>query len=312
MNKNKDKNKNMVNKIIPAALASAAAAPGSPRSSSWLSRPRRALCIILGLCAASFFIIDIREINPPDRGGADETFTLTQRFYGVDAAEMERIAAIPLEDALSGIRGLKRVVSVSENGRARVVCWFEGRERGRYEAVREAAQRVYEALPPAAQRPEISTAGGSRVPVWTAAFTALDGAAGTVLEKAVKPALEGIPGAGDVEISGAGRKETALVLDHGETAARSLDAGTVAAVLGSNDTLLPGGSIRLDGRDIPVMVDGRYDGIEDMRGAIIPLANAQGGGGFVRLGDIAAVGEQERNHESRSRLNGKNIALAAV
>ncbi|MDR2471804.1 MAG: efflux RND transporter permease subunit, partial [Treponema sp.] len=39
---------------------------------------------------------------------------------------------------------------------------------------------------------------------------------------------------------------------------------------------------------------------------------AQGGGGFVRLGDIAAVGEQERNHESRSRLNGKNIALAAV
>ncbi|GHV85167.1 hypothetical protein AGMMS50230_07750 [Spirochaetia bacterium] len=273
-----------------------------------LARPRRALCIILGLSVTSFFIIEMWGQNT-GRPAADESFTVTQRFYGVDAAEMERIAAGPLEDALSGIRGLKRIFSSSENGRVRVMCYFEGREQGRYEAVREAAQQVYESLPSAAQRPEISVSGDSRVPVWTAAFTSgLE--TGTVLEKAVKPALEALPGAGDVEVSGAGLREILITLKSEQASARRLETADLAALLGQNDTLLPGGTVRFaNGREIPVMVDGRYAGTEALKYAVVPLETE---GGFVRLEDIAEVTEQERDYENRSRLNGKTAALIAV
>jgi len=289
---------------------------------SILDKPKRALCVILGLCTAAFFIISLFGKNPASYGAVDEAFTVTQRFYGVDAAEMERIAAIPLEDALSGIRGLRRIASSSENGRARVRCFFEGREKGRYEAIREAAQLVYESLPSAAQRPEIASSGDSRVPVWTAAVTG-DTHAGTILEKAVKPALEGLPGAGDVEISGAGLLEIVITLKSKEAAARKIDAADLAAVLAQNDLLLPGGSLRnfrrQSDQEIPIMVDGRFgfddktlNGLEELRRALIPVEGSGGGRNFVRLEDIAEISEQERNYESRSRLDGKEAALIAV
>jgi len=280
-------------------------------------KPKRALCIILVLCTAAFFIIYTQGNTQANQSAIDETFTVTQRFYGVDAAEMERIAAIPLEDALSGIRGIRRIASSSENGRVRVRCFFEGKEQGRYEAIREASQRVYESLPSSAQRPEISSGGDSRIPVWTAAFSVNTG---TILEKAVKPALEGLPGAGDVEISGTGLTEIVITLKSEEAAARKIDVQDIAAVLAYNDVLLPGGSVKKNHLEIPVMIDGRYDcsagagsaDMEELRRALIPVQDDSGGRSFVRLEDIAEVSEQERDFESLSRLDGKKTALVAV
>ena len=74
-----------------------------------INKPRRALCIILMLCTAALYIVAVwgkdgmENISINQSNIIDESFTVTQRFYGVDATEMERIAAIPLEDALSGI-----------------------------------------------------------------------------------------------------------------------------------------------------------------------------------------------------------------
>jgi multidrug efflux pump subunit AcrB len=285
------------------------------------SRPRSALCIILGLLAASFFILGVwgKNTSPNSslyQSSRSETFTITQRFYGVDAAAMERMAAVPLEDALAKINGIKRLYSSCENGRVRVTACFEGNLKGRYEAVREAAQQVYEVLPSAAQRPEISGSGDSRIPVFTAAVTGEEDSLGTVLERTVKPALEGIPGAGDVEVSGRGLKEILIILKSEESSARKIGAIDVASLLGSNDLLLPGGSIRSESSssgalEIPVMVDGRYGSMEELRRAIIPL-QTENGLSFAFLEDIAELTGQERNYENRARLNGKEAAIIAV
>ncbi|MDR2072580.1 MAG: efflux RND transporter permease subunit [Spirochaetaceae bacterium] len=287
-----------------------------------LARPKKALCITLGFLAAAFFIIQgWGKTRPGLQSFVDESFTVTQRFYGVDAAEMERIAAIPLEDAMAGITGVKRIVSSCENSRARVSCYFEGKMKGRYEMVREAAQGVYESLPSAAQRPELSFSGDFRVPVWTAAVSAPDDCAlGMILEKTLKPVLERLPGAGEVEISGTGLTEIVITLQEQKAAARNIDAAGLAALLGGSDLLLPGGTFRdctdsggsLVSREVPVIVDGRYGAVEDLRHALIPLKDSGGNRTFTLLEDIAVVEERERTRENRSRLNGKEAALIAV
>jgi multidrug efflux pump subunit AcrB len=288
---------------------------GGPR---WLDRKKASLCICFGLCALSAFIIAFP--GNPRRGGQGASYTVTLRHYGVDLREMERSAAIPLEDALAAIPGVRGVLSSSENGRVRAFVRFDRKKPGQYEAVREAAQGVYEGLPASAQRPEILSSDNSRIPVWSAAvinkggagparpgaYTAGDTAAR--LERIVKPKLEGLEGAGEVEISGAGLVEILVVLKPDKAAALGLGPHDIAGVLGNNDLLLPGGRIEKEGREILLTVDGRYGDSSGLAEALIPLGN----GRTARLGDVASVYEQEREPDTLSRLNGKKAAVISV
>ena len=281
------------------------------RRTRWLGRKKTSLCICFGLWALSVFIIT----SPGDarRRSREASYTVVFRHYGIDAREMERSAAIPLEDALAAIPGARNVLSTSENGRARAFVRFDRSKPGQYEAVREAAQAVYTDLPSSAQRPEILSSGNSRIPLWSAAVLPADpGMAGTgislLLERVLKPKLESLEGAGAVEIYGAGLKEFLVALKPDRTAALGLEPGSIAAVLGSNDILLPGGIIEKNGREILLTVDGRYGDSPGLAEALIPL----GEGRAVRLEEIAAVYEQERIPDPISRVNGRKTAVISV
>jgi multidrug efflux pump subunit AcrB len=152
-------------------------------------------------------------------------------------------------------------------------------------------------------------AGGFSPPrsgVYTAGNTAV------LLERIIKPKLESLEGAGEVEISGTGLMEILVALKPDKTAALGLGPSEIAAALGDNDLLLPGGRLERAGREILLTVDGRY-GSESadsppLAEALIPLGN----GKTVKLGDIASVYEQEREPDTRSRLNGKKAAVISV
>ncbi|MDR0878233.1 MAG: efflux RND transporter permease subunit [Treponema sp.] len=277
---------------------------------NWLLRKKACLCIGLGLCVLSIFIL----VSPGDfnRQGAHSTaYTVTLRHYGVDAREMERSAAIPLEDALSAISGVRNVLSFSENGMVRGVVHFDRGRSGQYEAVREAAQSVYETLPSSAQRPEILGSDNSRIPVWSAAVFAPSGTVSdtaVLLERILKPHLEALEGSGEVEVSGAGLTEIIIALNPDKAVSLGLSPSAVAAALGMNDVLLSGGNLRDRDREFTITVDGRYRDSSALALALIPL----GGGRTVRLNEIASVLEQEREPDIFSRLDGKRAAVISI
>jgi multidrug efflux pump subunit AcrB len=269
----------------------------------------------MALAVLSVFVIGTGGTVKRRKG--NEAFMIVQRHYGVDAAGMEHSAAVPLEDALTRLRGVKKIRSTSENSAVRVFVYFEGNGAGRYEAVREAAQSVYESLPPSAQRPEIFSSGGTRVPLWTAAVSPRgDVPLGKILERTVKPVLEGLEGAGEVEVSGTGLNEIIIALNPEKAAAWGLSPNHVAEFLSANDMLFPGGNLKSGGKTIPLVIDGRYADLEALRKALIPVQYSDQDGTTKRnlasLGDIAELTEQEREGETRSRLNGKQTAVIAV
>ncbi|MDR3019597.1 MAG: efflux RND transporter permease subunit, partial [Treponema sp.] len=299
---------------------------------SWLERKKAALCILAAICSVSLFVIltsgeKINEI----KGGS---YVIKIKHYGIDAAEMERSITIPLEDALFAIPGVMSVISSSENSISSVFLRLKSPRRflsfmskggGQYEAVRDAAQRVYESLPSSVQRPEILSFNNSRIPVWSAAVST-DGSDASnashtsntshtsyvsqtsyVLEKIVKPRFESLEGAGEVIVSGAGVTEIFIILDQEKLAALGLEPQTVAAVLGMNDSIFSGGVI-VQNREIIITVDGRYDREETLSAALIPL----GEGKVISLSEIAFITEQERSPEILSRLNGKKTAGIAI
>ena len=282
---------------------------------SWFQRPLAAIFLLMGAVVLSAFLL-MNSDGHRDNSG-EINYRITLRHYGSDIHEMERTAAIPLEDALSAIPGIDSIVTVSENNQARAFVSFRrGQNDGYYDAVREAAQRVYEALPSSAQRPEIIAAGDFRIPFFTAAVYGTEpGDSGTkpdgwLLEKVIKPALGSIEGIAEVEIAGPGIMEIHVVLDQEKIAAMGLNPGVISSVLASNDGVFSAGNLYHGGLEIPVRVDGRYaePGGGALGEALIPLAS----GIMVRLSEIAEVREEERQADTLTRLNGKKTAIVSL
>jgi len=280
---------------------------------SWLERKKAALCILAGVCSISLFvIINSGEKIKNNSGGF---YVIKFRHYGVDAAEMERSITVPLEDALFAIPGVMSVQSSSENSLSNVFISFKSEGKGRYEAVRDAAQRVYETLPSSVQRPEIISSNNSRIPVWSAAvYSGNSVSMAQTLEKIVKPRLESLEGAGEVIVSGTGLKEIFIVLDQEKLSLLGLQPSAAAAALGMNDAIFPGGSIIHQNREILITVDGRF-GVTDSQTDISSLGRVLvplGDGKFIELSEIAVITEQERTPDILSRLNGRKTASIAI
>ena len=292
-----------------------------PEGRNRFERPLAALCILAAIAILSVYIIISSDGRREDSG--ETGYRITLRHYGSDAQEMERTAAIPLEDALSAIPGINRIMTVSENGSVSAYVAFRRIRKGffaaedeYYESVREAAQRVYETMPSSAQRPELSSSGDFRIPFWTAAVYGTGGEElpdGAILERTIKPALSSIDGIGEVEIAGPGIREIVIILDQERSAALGLSPASIASFLGSNDALFSGGFFRYSGREVPLRLDGRYSDLASLGEALIPInsPNAQIGAA-VRLKTIADIREQEREAETLSRLNGKRTAVISV
>jgi len=272
--------------------------------SSRLERKKMSLCILAGICVLSLFVIVNSNVKiKENRGGS---YVIKINHYGIDAVEMERSVTIPLEDALFSIQGVMAVQSSSENSLSSVFVSFRPGTHGRYEAIRDAAQRVYETLPSSAQRPEILSSNNSRIPVWSAAVITDDSNnASQTLEKIVKPRLESLEGAGEVIVSGVGLKEIYIILDQEKLKVIGLEPSTIMSVLGLNDSIYSGGMIAQNNKEIIVTVDGRYTSLSTV---LVPL----GEGKYVELSDIAVISEREREPDILSRLNGEKTASLAI
>lgn len=283
-----------------------------------LNKPLRTLAL---LCFAVLLALSLllMEGGPTGRDPRDASYAITLRHYGIDGEEMERTVAIPLEDALSAIPGLKRLVSTSEQGKVRVLAQFSGSNKGIYEAVRDAAQAVYEGLPPSAQRPEITSSRDSRIPIWSAAVLSKEGLSpstntetalslGTMLERRVKPALERLENAGEVELAGTGLPELLIKLDEAACAARGIEPWMLARDLAEGDLLVPAGTFRSGNRDSMITLDGKSRSVQDLRNRLVHLPS----GGVVPLSQLGTIQERDRYPEILARLDGKNAAVISV
>ncbi len=278
----------------------------------WYARPVAAACAALAAIAASVYVLAGAEYGPRE-SSAHAAYAVTIRHYGVDAREMERSVAVPLEDAMASIAGALEVSSDSEYGKARVLVRFSPGVDGEsvYESVRDAAQRIYGSLPSSAQRPEISSTSEGRGPVWVAAVYSdryTETTLGRMLERVVKPAFEKLPGAGDVELAGTGLPEVLVEVDDIASSALGVTTGMVARALACSDLLAPAGALGASGVESTIVADGRFLRYEDIATALVPNAS----GKPVPLGAFASITRRDRVPDALSRVDSLPAITVAV
>lgn len=267
---------------------------------------------MLAAVAGAGYLLMGAEYGPRE-AQSHSVFAVTIRHYGVDAREIERSIAVPLEDALAAAAGATGVSSSSEYGKARVIVRFAAATEtdSAYEAVRDAAERVYLTLPSSVQRPELMTTSEGRGPVWIAAvysgcLSPLE--LGRILERSVKPSLEKLTGASEVELAGAGLPEVTVEVNEAAAVVLGVDAGMVARSMAKNDILVPAGTLRSEGRSLVIVADGRHADVATLCEELIASASSIP----VPLGAFCRILESPRKPETLSRVNGEPAMTIAV
>jgi len=270
------------------------------------------MCAAASALALSIMVLSGAESGPCE-AASRSVYAVTIRHHGVDAREMERSVAIPLEDALATAAGASETSSMSEYGMARVLVHFSDQtgSDSAYESVRDVAQRVYERLPGSAQRPEIATSSEGSGPVWVAAvYSSIEpiSSIGHLLERTVRPALEKLPGAGEVVIAGAGLPEIVVDVDDASSSMMGLGTAAIAGSVAADDRFEPAGALMSGNIELSLAVDSRYETVTSLRHASIVAED----GIVIKIDDLARVVERDRPADTVSRVNGRKAVTVAV
>jgi len=233
--------------------------------------------------------------------------TVTQN--GAAPGEMETQITRPVEDAVAGVSGVKNITSVVTQGVSTTSMEFEIGEnvQKKTDEVRSKIDSTRASLPrdidePTIQQVEIDSA----IPILTYAVAApamSDEQLSWFVDDTVARVLQGAKGVAQVSRVGGVSREINVLIDPDRLAARGLTASQVNDALRGFQTDAPGGRTQVGGREQTVRVLGSAATLAQLRDLTIPT----GTGGFVKLSDVADVGDGASEVRGFARFNGRPV-----
>jgi HAE1 family hydrophobic/amphiphilic exporter-1 len=233
--------------------------------------------------------------------------TVTQN--GAAPAELETQVTRPVEDALAGVTGVKNLQSVVTQGVSTTSMQFEIGEnlQKKTDEVRSKIDQARAILPRDIDEPTVQQVEVDEVaPIMTYAVSSpnmSDEQLSWFVDDTVARRLQSAKGIAQVSRVGGVSREINVVIDPDRMAARGLTASQVNNALRAFQVDAPGGRVTVGGREQTLRVLASVASVAELRELNIPT----GGGQFVRLGDIADVGDGASEPRGFARLNGRPV-----
>jgi multidrug efflux pump subunit AcrB len=231
---------------------------------------------------------------------------------GADAEEMERLVAIPLENALNRIEDVSEIESNSGAGVASVkveFTWGVDTDRKYDEVVRE-VNRVLPSLPEGIREVRIDRAQTSNANVVQMALvsaTATDGQMRASAE-ALQEAIERQPGVQVAEIWGTAAPQVQVALDLAALAQYRLPAGSVVQAISAAGADAPIGTLEAGGRRFNVQSGGAFSSLYAIRAVPIRAADGQ----TLTVGDVASISWANDELRHITRYNGESAVFVSA
>jgi HAE1 family hydrophobic/amphiphilic exporter-1 len=232
--------------------------------------------------------------------------TVTQN--GAAPGEMETQITRPVEDAMAGIPNVKNIYSTVTQGVSTTNIEFELGEdlQKKTDEVRSRVDQSRAVLPREIDEPTITRVELDSQPILTYAVAApemSDVELSWFVDDTLGRLLQGEKGVAQVARVGGVTREINVVIDPDKLNARGLTAAQVNNALRAADLDSPGGRIQVGGREQTLRVLGSVNTLAALREFTIPT----GSGGYVKLTDIAEVGDGSSEVRGFARLNGKPV-----
>src|SRR5262245_55613402 len=263
--------------------------------------------MVLGVVSLTRLGIDLfPEVNFP--------FVNVMVVYpGAGPEEVETLVTRPIEDAVAGINGVKRVISTSTEGMSRVgiELRLEVDPQAATAEVREKVAAIRERLPEQIKDPTIQRFDVSALPIATYAVGSSSLASDRIrrlVEDDLKPLLGQIDGVAAVEVNGGEVRELQVNLDPRRLEALNLPITEVASKLAADNLDVPGGQIKRDGKEGPLRTQGEYESAAQIENVILRST----GGSTIRVKDVGTVVDGFEDRTSTTRLNGVDAVSFSV
>lgn len=257
-------------------------------------KPLRRLFIFLAICTLEITIGSSIPLEYMPRIGANSIQVIVE-YQGAFEPDIERILTIPIENALSRIRGVEEITSQSERERCRVQVLFSDSAdlKDAYLDVREAVYGLYAEFPESVQRPLILMSDPQDRPVFIAALSIQ----GKGMEEEVKRRFESVEGVGEVEIGGGEKQDILVQISPDLGIVSKIPFFRVLEILREWNVI---GSFHPEGAS-PKILDHRILSPRDIQK--IPLAPG------VSLGNIAEVRQTSIEKETICRVDGEELCI---
>jgi len=232
-------------------------------------------------------------------------------WEGASPEEVEEGVCIKVDEALTGIEGVKTITSTAFEGRCATVAelysWVRDRRKA-LDDVKNAVDRV-ETFPESIERPVVTEIKRLDQVLDLALYGDVPEVALKRVAEEVKEDLLNIPGISQVIVRGLREWEISIEVSEATLRAHNLTFEGLADIIRKNVLDLSGGDVRSPERRIRIRTIGkRYTGREFEALPILTRPN----GTILRLGEIARVTDGFAESDKTGRFNGKPAALIVI
>ena len=274
-------------------------------------RPIATTCLLIALIALGFN--SYRKIPLEQMPAVDIPYAvILTTWVGASPEDVEKDITKRIEDAVSGIDGLKTIESSSMENISQVQLEFNLAVDIDIAAqdIREKLDAVLADLPNDADRPVIQKININAMPIVNL-FLAGDAPLDDLYEYAdnqLSDRFATVPGVGSVKVIGGNEREVWIELHREKLAAAGLTSMEICTALRGGVLNLPSGNIREQGGELSVRFDAEYQTIPDI--ANIEVANSVGR--RLKLGDLATIRQASKEVRERATLDGKKGVIIKV
>ena len=236
--------------------------------------------------------------------------TVTQN--GASPTEVENQITRPIENALTGVAGVKSISSTVTLGTSTTSVELElGSDiQKATDDVRTTVERTRVLLPAGIDPPTVQRVDLDNAPVMTYAVNAPEMSATQLawfIDNDVARALQAQNGVAQVSRVGGADREINVILDPQRMAALDVTAAEVNTALAAFNDDEPGGRATIGAVEQTIRVVGTAQDVAAIRNLTIPVQ-----GRYVRLSDIAEVGDGQSETRGFARLDGRPVVAVQI
>ena len=274
---------------------------------------RPVLATVFSLLLVVFGVISFERLPVREYPDIDPPVVSVETSYpGAAAAVVETRVTQIVEDAISGIEGIRSIDSESRDGIAEVTVEFylDRDLEAAVNDIRDRISRILDNLPEEADPPEIfKVDSNSSVIMWlNLVSNRTEGLALTdYAERYLVDQFSVLDGVARVFVGGARRYAMRIWLDRQAMAAQNVTVADVEQALRNQNLELPAGRVESTRKEFTVRVTRLFNSAEDFGRLVVRQGRE---GHLIRLQDVALV---ERGAEDdRSILRGNRIPMVGL
>ena len=287
--------------------------PDSPRGPvAWFAGNHVAANLLMlvllggGLFAASRLTVERSPHYDP------RSITIAVPFRGATPAEVEEDVTARIEESVSGIVGVERVIATSSHGRSQVTLELKpfADAVDVLNAARTAVERIENFPPARADQPEIVRTEVIRsILTFVVSSTELDEDGLRRAAEALRGDLLGLPSVSFVSLAGTRDREIQIELSEEALRRYQLTIGEVVRRIRGSSVNTTGGEVRTDAGDVVISTLAKRETADEFRDIVL-LARPDGS--LVRVRDVATVRDGFEEQELTATVNGRPAVFVRV